>query len=137
MELNSIDDNQPNGENGFRSSWHLLFNLPSNEEGLAITIENREIVKEIVLEDFDSSYQNEIFKGQINFNSDEIIKIAISDFKLEKGNGQDVIFSGYHYKLIEDQGIQFLTVVGTIDSKLAEIHFDAQTGEQIGWTETN
>lgn len=135
--MNSIDDYTNSGKDGKKSTWHLLFNLPTHQEAIALTIQNRKVVKEILLKDFDSSYQKEITRDQLNLNGSEAVKLAIFDFALEEGDGHSVMFSGYHFKVIEDNGIQFLTVVGTINSKMAEIHYDANSGEYLGWTESH
>ncbi|MBM7837842.1 hypothetical protein JOC54_001073 [Alkalihalobacillus xiaoxiensis] len=135
--MNSIDDVRKSGRDGKKSTWHLLFHLPTYREAVAFTIQAGTIVNEIRLENFDGTNQQELKLPHLQFDSTEAIELAIYDFALVEGDGHTVIFSGYHFKAIKENNIPFLTVVGTLNAKMAEIHFNAATGEYLGWTESH
>ena len=134
LHMNSVDDDKKSGLNGKKENWQMLIVLPNKNKRVGITIENQKITRTQMLEGASSSYFI-IRENEMKFDSDEAVKKAINEFSLEPGGKDNYLFNGYHFKLIKDNDILFLTVVGDKNDTQMEVHFDATTGKYLGRTE--
>ncbi|MCA1028882.1 hypothetical protein LCM23_22870 [Cytobacillus kochii] len=135
LHMNSVDDKKPSGENGEKSLWQLLFVLPTKDQRIGLMIREGEVEEEpVILDGAETGYQI-IKKEEINLNTDEAVSRAINDFSLNPGGEENFLFKGYHFKLIKDNNVLFLTVVGEKDGEQLEVHFDATEMKYTGRTE--
>lgn len=134
LHINSVDDDKKSGMNGKKENWQMLIVLPNKDKRIGITIENQKVTRTQMLDGASSSYFI-IRENEMKFNSVEAVKKAINDFSLEPGGKDNYLFNGYHFKLIKDKDILFLTVVGDKNDNQMEVHFDATTGKYLGRTE--
>jgi len=134
LNMNSVDEGEISGKDGKKSKWQLLITLPKKDQRLGLSLEKGQVIKKQFLKGSQSEY-SVIKADDMKMNSDEAIKKAIDNYTLEPGGEQNNIFKGYHFKLIKEKEILFLTVVGDRTNNRLEIHYDAKKQKEIGRTE--
>ncbi|GED64184.1 hypothetical protein MKX57_09955 [Lysinibacillus sp. FSL M8-0216] len=128
--MNSVNDGKINGSDGKKGNWQGYITLPNKRLSIIFVIEKGKLKSYDVI---DSDEQLPIKDEDIKVDSNEVVKKAISEFKLEPGN--DNFLNGYHFRLIRDEKNVFLGVGGQKTGKRAEIYFNPKNGEYLGGIE--
>ncbi|WP_100402568.1 hypothetical protein [Bacillus sp. FJAT-42315] len=131
--LNSVDDRRVDGTNGKRRDWRGVYALPNRDRHLVVVIEKGKLKNYTIAA---SSDEYRIKNSDIQIDSNQIVKQAITQFELQPGPKDDPFSTGYHFRIVRDAKNIFISVSGERNGKRVDVYYQAKTGEYLGRVES-